>query len=548
MERSNPYADFGGTVTGTRFVGRESELRAIASRIFGARGFGSIAVVGLPRIGKTSLVFEAIRLAEESSSVWRRTVVVRSNVGTATSVDSLFRFLIDDLADSVRERGLGEGLVDKRIAEAIAAPVVGFGMVRAVFRALRRADIRPVWVLDEFDAGRRVFEDSPQCFHWLRELCSNPEFKSAVVLVAKRRLQDVARLAGHESNYWANVLMTLPLKPLPDGDVQKFLLCLEEEGVALNHLERTQVLALCGGHPYLLDAFAYHAWNLVDGGRRISVEWIEATFGRLLHDYFEQVSTVLDDGPMLSKAVQVFVGPQWDVTSADTDALCELGIALRDEEGVLRSFSSTFEEYLRVVERGIDIWPLWRETERVVREVLEQHLERAFGPDWPDALCKAKPKRKGLIESCREKRAKEQGRFGARAEASLLAYTYPKELYDLMVTDWTTLGAPLFGSDKQRWALKFDVLSKVRTPLAHNREETVSDGERDQAKGICHWTTLGAPLFGSDKQRWALKFDVLSKVRTPLAHNREETVSDGERDQAKGICQEILDLYRKFSG
>ena len=196
---------------------------------------------------------------------------------------------------------------------------------------------------------------------------------------------------------------------------------LEEEGVALNDAERTRVLALCGGHPYLLDAFAYHAWNLVDGGRQISVEWIEAACGGLLHDYFEQVSTVLDDGPMLSKAVQVFVGPQWDVTAADTDALCELGIALRDEEGALRCFSSTFEEYLRFVERDIDIWRLWRDTERVVRDVLQQHLEREFGPDWPDALCRARPKRRGLIESCRKNRAKEQERFGARAEASLLA-------------------------------------------------------------------------------------------------------------------------------
>ena len=64
---------------------------------------------------------------------------------------------------------------------------------------------------------------------------------------------------------------------------------------------------------------------------------------------------------------------------------------------------------------------------------------------------------------------------------------------------------------------------------------------------VTDWTKLGAPLFGNDKQSWAVKFDVLSKVRTPLAHNREEAVSDGERDQAKGICQEILDLYRKFS-
>ena len=49
-----------------------------------------------------------------------------------------------------------------------------FSVVRAVFKSLRRADVRPVCVLDEFDAGRRLFRETPQCFHWLRELCSTP--------------------------------------------------------------------------------------------------------------------------------------------------------------------------------------------------------------------------------------------------------------------------------------------------------------------------------------------------------------------------------------
>ena len=203
MARPNPYADFGGTVTETRFIGREAELRTIASRVFGAGGYGSIAVIGLPRVGKSSLVSEAIRRADARSGALR-TVVVRANVGEFASIGELFRRLIEDLAEGIESQSLGNHEIDRRMNQALALEVLDFGAVCSVFRSLRRAEVRPVCVLDEFDAGRRLFKETPQCFHWLRELSSTPAFKAALVIIAKRRLQEVARLAGHESDYWAN--------------------------------------------------------------------------------------------------------------------------------------------------------------------------------------------------------------------------------------------------------------------------------------------------------------------------------------------------------
>jgi hypothetical protein len=316
MVRSNPFADFGTTVTGDRFIGREAELRRVESRVFGTKGFGSIAVIGLPRIGKTSLVSEAVRRAEPRAAELR-SVVVQTNVGAFTSVNGLFRSLIEELIDGIRRHGFGSELIETRTAQALATPLIGFNEVRSVFRAIRQAEVRPICVLEEFDAGRRVFEDTPQCFHWLRELCSNPEFKAAIVLVAKRRLQDVARLAGYESNYWSNVIDTLYLKIWSDEDVACFFSHLGECGVPVGEAERSEVLVQCGGHPFLLDGFAYHAWEHMERGRNLDVDSIRDAYRTLVREYLPQVTTVLGDGPLLSKAVQVFVGPQWDVTSEE---------------------------------------------------------------------------------------------------------------------------------------------------------------------------------------------------------------------------------------
>ena len=61
------------------------------------------------------------------------------------------------------------------------------------------------------------------------------------------------------------------------------------------------------------------------------------------------------------------------------------------------------------------------------------------------------------------------------------------------------------------------------------------------------WTNLGESLLGKDKQGWSTKFNILSKVRNPLAHNRSESVADGERKQAEGICREILNRYCDYA-
>ena len=157
---------------------------------------------------------------------------------------------------------------------------------------------------------------------------------------------------------------------------------------------------------------------------------------------------------------------------------------LREEHGELRGFSRTFEDHLRLIGRDIDIWPLWRDTERAIRAVLEEGLEQVYGSDWPDRLAKSRPKLRPVIDGCQEKRERERRLF-ARASSSLLAYMYPMDLYTLMVANWPRLAESLLGRDKQGWAAKFSLLAKVRTPLAHNREEAVSEAERVQAEGVC---------------------------------------------------------------
>lgn len=489
MNNNNPFADFGTPVVGKRFFGREEEIQLIQSRIFQESGYGSLSIYGLPRIGKTSLILEAINHAS-SIIIKQNFIVFRIDIGAFISVHTLFKSILINIIEKAEEIKLQNNNVIlhniiQRIHNVVENSIISFDDLRFIFRTLKKNNIRIVCILDEFDAGRYLFSGMPQLFHWLRELSSNPEFKAAIVLISKRRLQDVARLCGYNSDYWANVLMSINLRSFSDDEVGIFFKKLKQNHIEINEETQNEIIMICGGHPYLLDAFAYHAYEKVIRGNIVNSELVRSILNRITRHYFDQVNTILKDSTMLSKTIQILVGPSWDVTQNDVEELIDYGIIKRDLNSNIHAFSNSLLDYLQFIRESVDIWPLWRETERSLRDTLVVLLEDKYGKEWPESLMKAQIKIAPLIQDCQKKMAKEKEKFGSNASENLLAYTYPFELYQIMSTDWKSLGAPFLGNDKNVWSMKFSLLSKVRTPIAHNREEALKNNERVQAVGFC---------------------------------------------------------------
>jgi hypothetical protein len=499
----NPFADYGTEVTGTRFVGREAEVSQVRSRVFGAAGFGSIAIVGLPRVGKTSLGAEALRRARAAAPDARR-VIYRIDVGVCSTAEQLFRKMIDEARDLVRQRGWWTSEMERASQCLSSAVPIQFDDLKRLLRCFREASVQVVCVLDEFDVCRRLFINQPGYFHWIREMCSNAEFKLALILITKRRLRDVAGIAGFESDYWGNVIATLTLRPFREEEVDALLSPLRTGGVAASQAVDRERAALCGGQPFLLDMYAFHAWQRHHAGGRVDVMWFREAMQRGVRAYYEQVTTVLSDCNLLGKTVQALVGPQWDLRTGDIDELVAYGVLGADDSGGVRSFSSGFADYLRGVECEGEAFALWRDTERAVRAALEHLLVERFGVGWDSALVSAHPRLQALVQSCRERMLREREVFGLGSSESLLSYSYPMDLFSIMAADWNSLGAPVFGPHKQGWSEKFALLSKVRTPMAHNRSEVLKEALRLQAQGVCrealeltlHWENAGRPAVG----------------------------------------------------
>ena len=97
---------------------------------------------------------------------------------------------------------------------------------------------------------------------------------------------------------------------------------------------------------------------------------------------------------------------------------------------------------------------------------------------------KAHPNLIPVFESCRESQRRESSAFGSRASGNLIDFTYPRDLFSIMFAEWS-LFRPVLGKDKAHWDARATLLSKLRNPLAHNRDWMLHEHERKLGEVYC---------------------------------------------------------------
>ena len=93
---NNPFAHYGTIVYGLEFYGRLKELMDVKSRA----ASGNLAVIGEPRIGKSSLVYEALVNSEINSNE-NQMVTIWMDLSTFDCERSFFVALVNSCRDEL---------------------------------------------------------------------------------------------------------------------------------------------------------------------------------------------------------------------------------------------------------------------------------------------------------------------------------------------------------------------------------------------------------------------------------------------------------------
>lgn len=482
---ANPFSDYGAIVCGERFINRRNDIRIVENRVIRPLEPGNLAIIGDYRVGKSSLVYHSV-ITRRNELLTRRRIPIWINLATFDQASLFFRSLVTSSYDEIDGLGWLTDAIKKAAERALQDEVSwseGYGRIQRYFEKVRQAGIRILFILDEFDHARHLFNKDISGFQGLRELSYRPEWRVTFVTTSRRSIQSIelqtraiSTLEGIFKNHYIGMFDVEAL--------EEYFARLSSVGINVIPQMREEILFYCGCHPYLLEMLGYEIVELFRETNTVDVsEAIKRIEQSFIHHY-EHMLDVLRENESLSKILQVLFGPVVDARPTDAEQLQRYGLVKPGEQGNYVAFSEHFHTYLKMIGRQVDLWPLWREAEVALRQLVTKRMVEQYGEEWSDKLSKAKPNLKPILERCREAQQREEKSFGSRASQNLIDFTYPRDLFDIIFTEWAIF-RDVFGKDKTYWDQRAQLLSKVRNPLAHNRDQSLYDYERQIAEGYC---------------------------------------------------------------
>jgi hypothetical protein len=483
----NPFGDYGGVVSGARFIGRNREIEIIQNRLLGCN-YGNIAIMGLPRIGKSSLAWNSIITLKEKL-IHKKILPVWISFGEYSSLNDVFQEvfleLLEMLADS-NELVAHLASIIKSFNKA-SNQIESRRFIKKTLKYLKSNGFRLILVLDEFDNAQNILDLHD--FQFLRETSNNPDTKLALLTISRKTIQELEPDNGTLSNFY-QIFTDLRLKLFNQNDQDDYWNRVRQNGIEVSQKYISLTKYYCGSHPYLLDAFNHEVFNKISQTEtnleKISELVIKELNLKMLNEYESIIKLMRDEG-LERMLMQMIVGPVYDITQRDVEKLLKYDIVSMTSTGKYSSFSEYFNNYLLLKSNTIDIWPLWSEVENEIRLIIKMNIAEKYGDHWEDLYIKQNKQRGGesFIQDKRDMKLRNKKSFGEKASDHLVDYTYPMDMFDRFIAlDWSWYSA-IFDKQKNDWKPIFEHLGKIRNPLAHNNPNFLSDSDRNIAEGYC---------------------------------------------------------------
>ncbi|MGD9099592.1 MAG: AAA-like domain-containing protein, partial [Anaerolineae bacterium] len=285
----NPYS-YGPTVTNPdMFFGRETELETLCTRL---RNMQSTSVVGLRRIGKSSLLYRMSQTLQDK--LGERYVPLYIDLQ-----DARFRTVASFVQTITGELNTQMGGI------LTVSDVTDMSSFSKMLERLDRTDIRPVLYLDEFEEFMQHHEEFNDKFlEALRALGGRSRL--AMVTASRMPLADLIRTRGLTSPFY-NIFSQIELELLePDAAQALRRAPFEREEIAFSPEDEALVEELGGRHPFYLQMACHYLYEALIQSQGVQADEVRERFDHDAEPHFEQLWDHLETNE--KAALRVAVG------------------------------------------------------------------------------------------------------------------------------------------------------------------------------------------------------------------------------------------------
>lgn len=523
---ANPFVRNNTPVNKGQFIGREDEIENpdftnIKDHIFQNTSPTNLAIVGIPRVGKSSLVLNAIANRENDLYDQKKVLTIQIDFSLYRNSTEFFCSLVHRCEEKMKSKDCYKSDVlnaaEKVHQEAAENSQYNIDSIQAFFSEVGRTDHHLLFILDKFDHAPKIFEDE-QDFYRLRELARRSEI--SFVLIANRCIDVIEQEARSSSPFHQLFEPPVRLAMFSNDDLDSYFSKFDIVGIQISENDRGKILHYCGYHPNLLQLLGYHIANSHASKKAFDVDKIfQDTLRGYVDNYYNQLCEFLKAIKLLQPLHQILSGNTID--SDPEDELKRYGLIQKDANGSYAAYSKHFQEYLKANRKKFrdnyksseqnqtpedsvsSVVPAeslaeferlkitWSETEEAFREIITTAMSRQFGDAWIEEVVEIYAIFQTIIGKCRKRKQDQEGKSSGNVELSesnLFGFTMTSELFDAILdnTLWNNFFQRIFGKNWNYWKERQEFIVPIGRRLTeHNNKENFLDDQKLTFAGYC---------------------------------------------------------------
>jgi hypothetical protein len=256
----NPFFLEFGAIIDEGFIGRRAALERLSSRVISSAP-GNFSIVGMRRIGKSSLAYQGI-IQRRDELIERRVLPIWISFSLYDTPTDFFRSLVVECYRGLLSLEWATPAIGTAYQEVTVSAISGAlrsdsipdpmrSAVQQFFQQIRRQKIRPLFVIDEFDDSIRLFQENPTNFQRLRDLHNNVSSRVSFVTTSVRPIKDIEITCSGISTV-AGIFERYDLGVFDNADLNEYFARFQTAGIELTEEQKSRIIFYCGGHPLLL--------------------------------------------------------------------------------------------------------------------------------------------------------------------------------------------------------------------------------------------------------------------------------------------------------